>query len=87
LFQGLPTERFYKFASVKNVLSQGYPITYCGDGDGTVAIESLQICQSWKNQNGEFSVDFKEYEGQSHVGILTDTGFINDLLQIVKDSQ
>ena len=69
-------------------MEEGYPIAFCGDGDGTVSIESLQVCKNWKDSNlNNGPVNYKEYSGLDHVGILNDAGFINDFVQIIIDSQ
>eukprot|EP01129_Flabellula_baltica_P002848 TRINITY_DN12743_c0_g1_i1.p1 TRINITY_DN12743_c0_g1~~TRINITY_DN12743_c0_g1_i1.p1 ORF type:complete len:471 (+),score=84.98 TRINITY_DN12743_c0_g1_i1:112-1524(+) len=60
----------------------GYPEFYCGDGDGTVTIESLRVCKWWQtlDQNNGKNIDYKEYPGLTHMSILNDLNFIEDFL-------
>jgi hypothetical protein len=67
-------------------VEEGYPQTYCGDGDGTLTIESVRICKWWKDNdlNGGYQIDYQEVPGQTHVGILTDPDFIQTLQKLIE---
>jgi len=78
---GFPTEKRYFYKSINNIFEQGYPKALCGNGDGTVVIESLRVCKHWNDHqmNEGFNINFKEYQGQTHVGILDNEKVINDI--------
>jgi hypothetical protein len=83
---GVPTEKYYIYTSSIGVTEEGYPQAFCGDGDGTVAQESLSVCKTWgdENLNGGFSVEYSEYTGKTHVGILTDSQVIQDFVNWIQ---
>lgn len=83
---GIPTEKHYVYMSIKNITDQGYPQAFCTDGDGTLVVESLRICKYWKDQdlNGGKTIDYKEYPGRDHIGILSDDEVIQDLINLLK---
>lgn len=55
-----------------------------GDGDGTVNIESLRVCERWKDAGTEngYSTFTKHFDDMKHNDILYDTTFIQSLLEI-----
>ncbi|EDV22036.1 Group XV phospholipase A2 [Trichoplax sp. H2] len=51
------------------------------DGDGTVPLRSLQVCQNWKKQQTK-PVSVRSFPGVSHMGILGDESVIMGILSI-----
>jgi lecithin-cholesterol acyltransferase len=64
-----------------------YPDFYCGDGDGTVTIESLRICQWWQtlDANRGYPLEYTEYPGRDHNTILNDEIFLRDFFQMINN--
>ena len=62
---------------IKNVKPK---ITH-GDGDGTVNIDSLRVCNTqWSDMKG---FESKEFDSADHKGILSDTAVLEDIAKIV----
>ena len=50
------------------------------DGDGTVARESLQVCDRWKEQSAA-AVRIRRYPGVKHGELLSDEEAFGDILE------
>jgi hypothetical protein len=80
--KGIPTEKHFQWKSI-SATSAEYPETLCGDGDGTLAVESLRVCQFWQqNEMNEKPIYYNEWVGASHVGILSDERLLNEVVSL-----
>uniref|UniRef100_A0AC35FUL1 Uncharacterized protein n=1 Tax=Panagrolaimus sp. PS1159 TaxID=55785 RepID=A0AC35FUL1_9BILA len=59
------------------------PAITFGDGDGTVNIRSLKVCETWKNNNNGFNVSSSQLDGADHMSILRDPRTVNLLREIL----
>ncbi len=69
--------KLFKSDSIKNIKPK---ITH-GDGDGTVNIDSLRVCNTEWSGRKEFKS--KEFDSADHKGILSDTAVLEDIAKIV----
>lgn len=58
---------------------------YCDNGDGTVAQESLNICNTWTKNgaNKGKPVTYQVFNGREHTGILNDPEVIQTILALI----
>ena len=59
------------------------PKTKHGDGDGTVNIESSQVCHRWSSMQPHRHFEYKAYKGVNHMGIVKDQTVLQDIAKIV----
>jgi hypothetical protein len=75
---GVPTEIAYSYASSDKDTRP--TATDTNQGDGTVPLESLRVCQDWKNAGA--AVEIEEFNERDHVGILKDPQVIAAILKV-----
>jgi hypothetical protein len=56
-----------------------------GDGDGTVNVRSLRVCEDWTATQSE-PVHVLTYSGVTHSGMISDARVIQALLAAVQQS-
>ena len=59
------------------------PTVNMGDGDGSVCIESSEVCLRWNNNNGGHSFSSKAFSNTDHTQILQVEAVLKDIGQIV----
>ncbi len=82
---GVPTpERYIYGRELDDSITQ--PLrTIFGAGDGTVNLVSSQVCQRWAGMRQGFQT--KEYNGVSHIAIVSERRVLDDIAQIVYKAQ
>ena len=70
---GVKTPRSFAWDSDTNFDAQ--PSTTNGDGDGTVCVESLRVCEGWQGAQAE-PVTVKTFSGVKHADMVKDAGVI-----------
>ncbi len=55
------------------------PTVTMGNGDGSVALPSSEVCLRWKNNNGGHSFRSRVFSGVDHVQILKDGGVLTEI--------
>ena len=63
------------------------PVVENGDGDGTVNVGSLKICERWRTNNGGFPVDVQTFKGIKHSDMIMNATVIAAVLDIVTDTR
>jgi lysophospholipase-3 len=81
---GLETPYQYVFANdfAPGVWQEASQINSDNFGDGTVPLESLQLCNTWDGIQPDQTA-CREYDLSGHIAILTDEELLADLLNIV----
>jgi len=79
----VPTERQWTYENFTSP-ALGWPKrSMCGDGDGTVTVDSHNMCRKWaKSSQGSISIG--TYPGRSHSGILGDHTVLQDFIRTVR---
>jgi lysophospholipase-3 len=81
---GVNTASFFKYAGGSSPSDfQKDPTTINSDGDGTVPVPSLGVCEGWKDTQAE-TVTVKKYAGINHAGMVMDAGVIDDIISIIQ---
>ncbi len=57
--------------------------TEMGDGDGIVNLLSSEVCRRWTSMSSKYEFRERQYEGVSHLNMVTDTRVLNDIALIV----
>jgi len=78
----MDTPTFFRYSSDSNFDEE--PETINGNGDDTVPIASLQSAGLlWKDNNNGKAFFEKSYSGQTHTGILKNSEYTQDVLQLL----
>ena len=78
----MDTPTFFRYSSDSNFDEE--PDTINGNGDDTVPIASLQSAGLlWKDNNNGKAFFEKSYSGQTHTGILKNSEYTQDVLQLL----
>ncbi|PRP89001.1 group XV phospholipase A2-like [Planoprotostelium fungivorum] len=80
---GVNTERYWEYKDAVSTSHGWADIIGCGDGDGTVSIESNAIARYWEREYGEVNggreVEVREYYGRDHLGMVSDEEVLGDI--------
>ena len=86
---GVPTHCFYGIGvgtPVNFVYDNGFPnanptSVTCGNGDGSITLDSSRICLQWAGSNVSFTS--RTFEGTTHVGMVSNKTVLEALAEIV----
>ena len=82
---GVNTTQHLTFANEftgSSPVGESSKITF-GNGDGTVNVQSSEICLGWKNMPSEYPFTTRTYDGVTHSGMHKDARVLRDIAEIV----
>ena len=82
---GVNTTQSLSFANEftgSSPVGESLKITF-GNGDGTVNVQSSEICLDWKNMPSKYPFTSRTYDGVTHGGMHRNTRVLGDIAEIV----